>query len=127
MTSERGLFPAAARKIETLDKAEVNQLGRLLLLSFTGFLVAGWFLSRALCDDFLSVGWHGRGGLRDGSAAGDGGSAHDGWARTLPYAGLLTIGMILLMYIMVRREPDAVIATVHRSPPANSGAETSLR
>jgi hypothetical protein len=34
-------------KQEVIDKEEINRLGRLLVLSLTGFLVTGWFLSRA--------------------------------------------------------------------------------
>ncbi len=99
--TERGLFPAAARKIETLDKAEVNHLGRLLLLSFTGFLVAGWFLSRALVMTFFLLGGMGEAvfamALRQGMVA-----PRMRLGRTLPYAGLVTVGLILLMYIMLR-------------------------
>ncbi|MGD0730483.1 MAG: O-antigen ligase family protein [Terracidiphilus sp.] len=44
---EDGPFPRSAWKPEVMDKAEVNRLGHLMLLSFTGFLAAGWFLSRS--------------------------------------------------------------------------------
>ncbi len=43
-------------KIEEIDKAEVNRLGRLLVLSFTGFLVTGWFLSRAFVMTLFVLG-----------------------------------------------------------------------
>jgi hypothetical protein len=98
---ERGLFPAAARKAETLDKADVNHLGRLLLLSFTGFLVAGWFLSRALVMTFFLLG-----GIAEvvfGMALWQGMVApRMRLGRTLPYSGLVAAGLILLMYIMLR-------------------------
>ena len=35
-------------EIEIIDDEEIRRLGRLLLLSLTGFLVAGWFLSAPL-------------------------------------------------------------------------------
>jgi hypothetical protein len=98
---ERGLFPAAARKIETLDKAEVNHLGRLLLLSFTGFLVAGWFLSRSFVLTFFLLGGMAEVvfeiALRQGMVA-----PRMRLGRALPYAGLVAVGLILLMYIMLR-------------------------
>jgi hypothetical protein len=56
---EVGLFPLATERIEAVDKAEVNRLGRLLVLSLTGFLVAGWFSLALLCHDVLPVGGHG--------------------------------------------------------------------
>ena len=40
-------FPEPAWKIEEIEKEEINRLGRLVVLSLTGFLVAAWFLSRA--------------------------------------------------------------------------------
>ena len=53
---EEALFPEPARKIEEIDKAEVNRLGRLVVLSLTGFLVAGWFLSRAYVMTLFLLG-----------------------------------------------------------------------
>ena len=41
--SEESPFPQAAWKVEALDKAEINRLGRLVVLSLTGFLAAGGF------------------------------------------------------------------------------------
>ena len=35
------------RKPEELTREQINQFGRLIILSLIGFLVAGWFLSRA--------------------------------------------------------------------------------
>lgn len=53
---EKTRFPQAMTKIEGLDKAEINNLGRLLVLSLTGFLVAAWFLSRAFVATFFLLG-----------------------------------------------------------------------
>ncbi|MGA3129914.1 MAG: O-antigen ligase family protein [Terracidiphilus sp.] len=39
-----------------LGRAEINHLGYCLLLSLTGFLVAGWFLSRAYVMTFFLLG-----------------------------------------------------------------------
>ena len=40
-------FPEVNRTAEKLNKSEINRLGLLLVLSFTGFLAAG-FLSRPM-------------------------------------------------------------------------------
>jgi O-antigen ligase len=53
---EKALFPQARRTVEVLDKAEINRLGRLMILSFTGFFVTGWFLSRAYVMTLFLLG-----------------------------------------------------------------------
>jgi len=99
--AEEGPFPQASRKIEEVDKAEVNRLGRLLVLSLTGFLVAGWFLSRAFVMTLFLLGGMAEVAyemaLRRGMIA-----ARLKLARVLSYAGGLAIALILLMYIMLR-------------------------
>ena len=99
--AEEGLFPQAARKIEEVDKAEVNHLGRLLVLSLTGFLVAGWFLSRAFIMTFFLLGGMAEVvyemALQRGIIA-----PRLRLVRVLFYAGGLAISLILLMYIMLR-------------------------
>ncbi len=54
--SQNVTSPQAARKIEVIDKAEINDLGRLMVLSLTGFLVAGWFLSRSFVTTLFLLG-----------------------------------------------------------------------
>jgi hypothetical protein len=89
------------RKTKEVDKAEINQMGRLLVLSLTGFLVAGWFLSRAFVMTFFLLGGMAEVvyemALRRGMIA-----PRLKLARVLPYAGGLAISLILLMYIMLR-------------------------
>ena len=41
---------------EAIDSTEVHRLGRLILLSLVGSLVAGWFLSRAFVMTFFLLG-----------------------------------------------------------------------
>lgn len=53
---DTGPLPHSANTIETIDKTEINRLGGLLILSFTGFLVAGWFLSRAFVLTLFLIG-----------------------------------------------------------------------
>ena len=99
--SEEGLFPLATRKIEVVDKAEVNHLGRLLVLSFTGFLVAGWFLSRAYVLTFFLLGGMVEVvyemALQRGMIV-----PRLSMKRALPYSGGLAISLVLLVYIMLR-------------------------
>jgi O-antigen ligase len=101
IVSEEGLFPAATRKIEEIDKAEINRMGRLLLLSLTGFLVAGWFLSRAFVMTFFLLGGMAEVvfemALRRGMVA-----PRLRLARVLPYAGILVVSLFLLLYILLR-------------------------
>jgi hypothetical protein len=98
---EEELFPQAARKIETLDKAEINRLGRLLVLSLTGFLVAGWFLSRAFVMTFFILGGMVEVvyemALRREMIA-----PRLRLARVAPYAGILAFALVFMLYIMLR-------------------------
>lgn len=94
-------YPQAARTIESIDKAEINRLGRLLLLSLTGFLVAGWFLSRDFAVTFFLLGGIVEVGyemaLQRGMVA-----PRIKLARILPYAGVLAFALVLMLYLMVR-------------------------
>lgn len=87
--------------VAALDKEEVNQLGRLMVLSFTGFLVAGWFLSRAyVLTLFLLAGMTEaifemalqRGMVPQRLAV----------ARVVRYSGVMAILLVVLMWIVLR-------------------------
>jgi hypothetical protein len=88
-------------KMEAIDKAEVNRLGRLLVLSLTGFLVSGWFLSRAFVTTLFMLGGITEVvfemALRRGMIA-----PRLRLARVLPYACCLAVFLVLVMYIMLR-------------------------
>jgi len=56
VTEAVGLYPQATRRREEIDKAEINRLGQLMVLSLTGFLVTGWFLSRAFVMTLFLLG-----------------------------------------------------------------------
>jgi hypothetical protein len=83
------------------DEFEIRRLGRLLVLSFTGFLVSGWFLSRAFVLTLFLLG-----GLTEVvfQMAQQRGlvSPRLPLARILRYSGLMTIGFILVMWITLR-------------------------
>jgi hypothetical protein len=94
-------FPHPARLNESIDKLEVNRIGRLLVLSLTGFLVAGWFLSRAYIMTFFLIGGMVEVvyemALQRGMIA-----PRLPFARVMPYAAGLAILLVLLMYIILR-------------------------
>ena len=94
-------FPQTAREVEVLDKAQINHLGRLMVLSLTGFLVAGVFLSRAYVMTFFLLG-----GMTEAvfQMALDRGMIGPRLplARTLMYAGALMVFLLAAMYILLR-------------------------
>jgi hypothetical protein len=98
---DKSPFPRLQRKIEMIDKVEVNRLGRLMVLSFTGFLVAGWFLSRAYVMTLFLLGGVTEVifemALQHGMI-----SPRLPFARVLRYAAGMGIGLVLFMYIMLR-------------------------
>jgi len=98
---DEGLYAQATSKVEEIDKAEINRLGRLMVLSLTGFLVAAWFLSRAFVLTFFLLGGMTEVifelALERGMIA-----PRLPLARTMPYSGGLAISLLLLMYISLR-------------------------
>jgi O-antigen ligase len=99
--SENQLLQQGESQNEVIDIAEINRLGRLLVLSFTGFLVAGWFLSRAYVMTFFLLGGMVEVvyemALRRGMIV-----PRLQLSRVLLYSGILAISLILLMYILLR-------------------------
>jgi O-antigen ligase len=98
---EEAGFPHPTRLNESIDKMEVNRIGRLLVLSLTGFLVAGWFLSRAYIMTFFLIGGMVEVvyemALQRGMIA-----PRLPFARVMPYAVGLAISLVFLMYIILR-------------------------
>ena len=94
-------FLQPMKKLETIDKAEVCRLGQLTLISLTGFLVAGWFLSRAFVMTLFVLGGIAEVvfemALRQGMV-----SPRLPNALVLRYSGVLAISLLVLMYIMLR-------------------------
>ncbi len=94
-------YPQPVMQIESIDKSEINRLGRLLVLSLTGFLAAGMFLSRAFVPTLFLLG-----GMvevvfemaieRKMIAP----RLH--LVRVLVYAGALMISLLAMMYAVVR-------------------------
>jgi len=99
--TEVGAISPRAENAEEIGKAEINDLGRLLVLSLTGFLVAGWFLSRAYVMTFFLLGGMVEVvyemALRRGMIA-----SRLPLARVLPYSGGLAVSLVLLMYVVLR-------------------------
>jgi hypothetical protein len=94
-------FRRPVREVKAIDREEIFRLGRLMLLSLTGFLVAGWFLSRAFVMTFFLLGGMGEVifemALKRGMV-----SSRLSLGTTSRKAGWLAVGMLLFMYIMLR-------------------------
>jgi len=86
---------------ETPEEADIRHTGRLLILSLSGFLVAGLFLSRAFVMTFFLLGGMvevvSETALRQGSM-----TPRLRLSRLAPYALVLMIALVIAMYIMVR-------------------------
>jgi hypothetical protein len=99
--AEEGLLPFYERKSAVLDKAETNRLGYCLLLSLTGFLAAGWFLSRAFVMTLFLLGGMAEVvyemALRRGMTP-----PRLSLGRVLIYSVGLMIGSLTLVYVTVR-------------------------
>ena len=98
---EANPFPDTTSKIETIDREQICSLGWLILLSLTGFLVAGWFLSRAFVVTLFLLG-----GIVEvvfqmallrGMVA-----PRMPPARVMRNSAWLAIGLVITMYIMLR-------------------------
>jgi hypothetical protein len=98
---EEGRLSQGRNRIVVVDKAEVNRFGRLLVLSLTGFLVAGWFLSRAYVMTFFLLGGIVEAvyemALQRGMI-----TPRLRLSRVFLYSAGLSILLVLLMYILLR-------------------------
>jgi hypothetical protein len=97
---DEGLFPHEPKKIKVIDRGEIIRLGRLAVLSLTGFLVTGLFLSRAFVMTLFILGGVAevvfqmalqRGMIADRMRL----------KRVLLYVGGLTAALVPFMYLMV--------------------------
>jgi O-antigen ligase len=90
-----------SEKRDAMDKAEVNRLGRLLLLSFIGFFVTGWFLSRAFILTLFLLGGMVEVVYELALQRGMVGPRLP-IIRTARYSAGLAIALVLVMYAMLR-------------------------
>jgi O-antigen ligase len=99
--ADSSLFPRLIEDSGTCDKAQINQLGRLLVLSLTGFLVSGWFLSRSFVVTFFLLGGMVEVvydlALKQGMIG-----PRLPFRRVLGYSGCFAFLLLLLVYIMLR-------------------------
>jgi hypothetical protein len=98
---EANPFPDTTSKVETIDREQICSLGWLILLSLTGFLVAGWFLSRAFVVTLFLLGGIVevvfQMALRQGMVA-----PRLPPARVMRNSAWLAVGLVITMYIMLR-------------------------
>jgi O-antigen ligase len=98
---ERSPYSYEPKKVKIPDREEINKIGRLLVLSFTGFLVASWFLSRAyvmtlfilggMTEVLFQMAW------QQGMI-----SPRIPFGRVLRYSGVMMVGLVLVMYVTLR-------------------------
>ena len=95
------LYPSEEPKLEDTDDAEIRRLGNLVLLSITGFLTAGLFLSRAYVLTLYLLGGIAEVvfamALQRGLVA-----SRMPLARVMLYAAGLAALLVALMYVMIR-------------------------
>lgn len=94
-------FLAPLRQQERLDRSSINRMGRIVLLSLTGYLVAAWFLSRAYVVTLFLLGGIAEVmfemALERGMVA-----PRVKFSRVLLYSGILAVGLLVVMYVMLR-------------------------
>lgn len=87
--------------IQKLDKTELNRLGELALLSFTGFLTAGFFLSRGLVLTFFLLG-----GITEVlyqmALHHKMVSARMKFGRVLMYSGIVSVSLLAVIEVIIR-------------------------
>jgi len=101
LPQEDSLYPQPAVIVDEIDKTEINRLGRLLLYSLTGFLVAAMFLSRAFVLTYFLLGGMAQVVYQFGLVRGMI-PPRMKIVRVLPRAGGLAIALLALMYVAVR-------------------------
>jgi len=99
--SANPVFHEETSHLETIDVNEINHLGRIVVLSFTGFLVTAWFLSRSFVLTFFLLGGIAEVvfqlALERGMI-----SPRLPLPRVLRSSGFLAIALILAMYVLIR-------------------------
>jgi len=95
-------FPLPPPGVAVPDEADIRRLARLVMLSLTGFLVTGWFLSRAYILTLFLLGGLTEVVFQMAVQRGMIVSPRLPFGRILRYSGMMTIGFILIMYILVR-------------------------
>jgi hypothetical protein len=95
------LSPQGKRMTQDFNQEEITRVAQLIILSFTGFLVAGFFLSRAFVMTMFLIG-----GMTEVvyEMARRRGMISARWplVRILPYTGGFATAMVLVVYITLR-------------------------
>jgi hypothetical protein len=95
------LVPSPPLQSAPIERTEINRLGGLVLLSLIGFLVTGWFLSRAYAMTLFLLG-----GIAEVifQIAADRGmiAPRLQLGPALRYSGMLAVSLILAMYVLLR-------------------------
>lgn len=99
--SSDSAYPLGPPGLNIPDEHEIARFGRLLVLSFTGFLVTGWFLSRAYVLTLFLLG-----GCTEAvfEMARERGMVLTRlpFGSVLKYSVLMMFGLVVVIYIMLR-------------------------
>ena len=99
--SEKVPFPRTALTLEPLAREKINQMGSCVLLSLVGYLVAGWFLSRALNVTLFVLG-----GLVEAvfQMAQDRGiiASRLSFGKVLSKSAGFAFGLLVIAYVLIR-------------------------
>jgi hypothetical protein len=99
--SAEGFAPDLIGTRLQIDDAEIIRLGRIIILSLTGFLVGGFFLSRAFVLTLFLLGGMAEAvfemALQRGMI-----SPRLPLARVMAFAAIFTVSLVLLMYVLLR-------------------------
>ena len=95
------LFPRPSQAMETLEKHDINVLGRSVFLSLIGYLVAGWFLSRAIVITLFILGGFAQVVLQMALKRGMI-NKRLSLVKVLQYSGGLAAGLLATLYVVVR-------------------------
>lgn len=98
---ERAPFLAPLRQPEKLDRSSINHMGRIVLLSLSGYLVAAWFLSRAYVVTLFLLGGIAEAVFEMALARGMV-APRMKFSRALRNAGVLAVGLLVGMYVTLR-------------------------
>lgn len=94
-------YPGPLRQPEKLDKNAVHWLGRIVLLSLTGYLAAAWFLSRSYVVTLFLLGGIAEVVFQMALERGMVGPRVK-LSRTMLYSGILAIALLVVMYVTLR-------------------------
>jgi hypothetical protein len=94
-------YPLAPPAANAPDEAEIVRFAKLLVLSYTGFLVTGWFLSRAYVLTLFLLGGFTEAVYQMAKSRGMVAERLP-FGKVFRYSGMMAVGLVVMMYILLR-------------------------